>query len=138
MPQLIEHIDAIARREQRAVLYLEFHPEERSAQRRYQFQLDPARERVLGWLDANGIGFVPCGEYANPDRMASWRGQVCLAVPYDDALPQYQLLRDYLEHPDGSMRDEGVRFCVLGLEAANRNASHDAPGFWENLWADRF
>jgi len=40
MPGLIEHIDAIARKKQRAVLYLEFHPEPYREWRNYSFEDD--------------------------------------------------------------------------------------------------
>lgn len=43
MPELIEHIDGIARKEGRDVLYLEFHPQDFSAWRRYRFGDDPMR-----------------------------------------------------------------------------------------------
>jgi hypothetical protein len=55
----------------------------------------------------------------------------------DETDPRYCQLRDYLEHPDGSMRDDNVRFYVLKLEVAMQNAHHDEPGFWE-LWAETF
>jgi hypothetical protein len=36
---------------------------------------------------------------------------------------------------DGRMRVPGVRFMMMSLELANRNAQHDEPGYLENLWA---
>jgi hypothetical protein len=69
--------------------------------------------------------------------MGPYLGQVYLDVPYDESLPEYCVLRDYLEHPDGTMRHAGVRFCVMPLDYAMRNAEHDEPGFWER-WADGF
>lgn len=135
MPQLIVHIDAIARQEQRTMLYLEFHPTERAAWRTYRHEHDPVRAGILAWLDANDLDWTPCGEYANDQAMGSWRGQVCLAVPFDETVPAYLRLRDYLEYPDGRMRVPGVRFMMMSLELANRNARHDEPGYLENLWA---
>jgi hypothetical protein len=137
MPGLIEHIDAIARAENRAVLYLEFHPPALGGWRNYRFEEDPARIGVLGWLDEHHVGWRPCGPFADPRTMASYLGQVYLDVPYDEFLPEYQMLRDFLEHPDGTMRHAGVRFYAMSLDHAMKNAEHDDPGYWEH-WAEEF
>jgi len=134
MPQLIEHIDAIARQKRRAVLYLEFHPA--TAWRHYRYEADAARDAVLAWLDEHQVGWQPCGPYADPGTILPYRGQVYLDVPYDEALPAYRVLRDYLELPDGGMRHGGVRFYALPLDLAEKNAEHDDPGFWERAWAE--
>lgn len=137
MPGLIEHIDAIARKKKRAVLYLEFHPQPSVDRKNYRFEDDPVRARVLTWLDAHGVPWTRCGPFADPCVMAPYLGQVYLDVPYDETLAGYQVLRDYLEHPDGTMRHEGVRFFAMSLDYAMRNAEHDEPGFWER-WAEDF
>ncbi|MVW64204.1 hypothetical protein GPY61_30170 [Massilia sp. NEAU-DD11] len=137
MPRHIEHIDAIARKKGRAVLYLEFHPKPFKEWRDYRYEDDPTRAAVLAWLDAQGVPWVECGPFANPNLMAPYLGQVYLDVPYDDTLPEYRTLCDYLEHPDGSMRHEGVRFYAMPLDHAMKNAEHDDPGFWER-WAEDF
>lgn len=137
MPALIEHIDAIARRKGRAVLYLEFHPQPFSEWRAYRCEDDPARARVLAWLDANGVPWSRCGPFADPAVMAPYLGQVYLDVPYDESLAEYRVLRDYLEHPDGTMRHAGVRFYAMPLDHAMSNAAHDEPGFWQR-WAEGF
>jgi hypothetical protein len=137
MPRLIEHIDAIARRKQRDVLYLEFHPESFSERRAYRFEDDDMRKAILEWFDSHGIAWSVCGPYANPDVMAPYLGQVYIDLPFDESLPMYCKLRDYLEHPDGSMRHTGVRFCATSLAQAMKNAAHDEPGFWER-WAEDF
>jgi hypothetical protein len=137
MPELIMHVDAIARRRQRDVLYLEFHPQEQAAQRAYRYQDDEVRRRVLAWMDMRGFGWQRCGPYARPDVMQSYKGQVCLDILFDKKLPKYQELHHYLELPDGTMRILGVRFYLLTLSKAMENAEHDTPGFWER-WADQF
>lgn len=137
MPALIEHIDAIARKKGREVLYLEFHPQPFAEWRAYRYEEDQVRSAVLAWLDAHGVPWTRCGPYANPARMAPYLGQVYLDVPYDDALPEYCRLRDYLEHPDGTMRHPGVRFYAMPLDYAMENAAHDEPGFWQR-WAEDF
>lgn len=137
MPGLIAHIDAIARKKQREVLYLEFHPQPRAEWRNYRYEDDATRAAILAWLDANHVPWTRCGPFADTRVMAPWLGQVYLDVPYDETLSDYRVLRDYLEHPDGSMRHEGVRFYALPLDLAMENAEHDEPGFWER-WAEGF
>ena len=136
MPVQIEHIDAIARRKGRAVLYLEFHPQPAGERRGYRHDDDPVRATVLAWLDAHGVPWTGCGPFADPRVMAPYLGQVYLDVPFDASLPAYRALRDYLEHPDGTMRHDGVRFYAMPLDSAMRNAAHDAPGFWERCAED--
>lgn len=133
MPALIEHIDAIARQNGRDALYLEFHPHEHW--RSYRYEEDSGRDAMLAWLDSQGFGWQPCGPFACPPTMLPWLGQVFVDVPYDESLAAYRTLRDHLELPDGSMRQPGVRFYVMPLTYASRNAEHDEPGFWERLWA---
>lgn len=48
-------------------------------------------------------------------------------------MPATCTLRDYLEREDGSMRHDGVRFNVMPLVYAGRNAAHDEPGYWDSL-----
>lgn len=133
----VAHIDAIGRRMGRDVLYVEFHPQTREAQRRYVYQRDAMRADVLAWLDQHAVRWEPCGPIADIMRMDSYRGQVYLDLPFDDADPVYRQVCAYLEHADGSMRHAGVRFMVLSHERALRNAAHDAEGFWEQ-WSETF
>jgi hypothetical protein len=127
---ILDHVDAISRARQRDVLYLEFHPVDRAACRAYQHEQDAVRAEILRWLDAHGYGWQPCGPIGSTTRMESWRGQVCLDLGFDEALPDYRLLRDMLEHPDGTMKHASVRFRVAPLVYAMRNAEHDTPGYW--------
>lgn len=138
MPMLIEHIDAIARKKQRTVLCITFHPatvyEDWGS---YNFERDPNRKRVILWLKKQKIGWRECGGVASENCMCSYLGQIYIDVPFDEKNQQYQLVRDYLENPDGTMRNEQVVFCYLPLEHAMKNAHHDEPGFWGN-WAETF
>jgi hypothetical protein len=69
--------------------------------------------------------------------MRSYAGQVFIDVPFDEANPQYQKVQAFLEHPDGTMRFDDVKFYVVPLEDAMKNSHHDEPGFWER-WAENF
>jgi hypothetical protein len=141
MPQLIKHIDYIAREKQHDVLYLEFNPKLSEDDMwgdnngRYSFERDPIRKKILDDLTQMGVSWLSCGEFANENCMMSYAGQIYLDVPFDKELPLYQQLEAYLEYPDGTMRFENVRFCILQLSTAMKNAHHDEPDFWKK-WAE--
>lgn len=133
MPELIEHIDAIARKQQRDVLSIRFYT--REAIRDYHFRRDPERQRVTDWLDENGIAWQPCGPVANENAMQAYRGDIYVDVPFDSSNAQFQKLQAYLENPDGTMRHLSVTFEYYPLALAMKNVHHDEPGFWDR-WAD--
>lgn len=137
MPRLIEHIDAIARKKQRGVFILEFHPEQWDKIFQYEYKSDSVRSMVIDWLDEQHIHWEPCGWFASETTIMPYLGEVYLDIQFDESCPDYLKLQKYLEHPDGSMRIENVRFCYLTLENAMRNSHHDDPGFWEQ-WAEAF
>ena len=140
MPMLIEHIDAIARKKGRAVLFLEFNVGDESDPSD-SFLMDwddlPIRKQVIAWLDHNEIKWCPCAPFASENMMCGSLGWIYIDVPFDIDNPVYKMLADYLETPEGEMKIEGVRFCYLPLELAMKNAHHDEPGFWEK-WAKDF
>ena len=65
--------------------------------------------------------------------MRSYAWQVYIDVPYDLNNPTYQDVQAFLEYPDGTMRFVDVKFWILSLDRAMKNAYHDEPGFWERL-----
>jgi hypothetical protein len=136
MPYLIEHIDAIARQKQRDVLFVEFFPQAPGDDEDYFFSFlrydpdeDNKRQALLNWLDEHNIGWFPCAPIADDCGFEQYRGQVYIDLPMDESDPTYCKLRDHLEQPDGSMRDEHIRFCVLRLEDALNNDQDDDPEF---------
>jgi len=135
MPQLIEHIDAIARQKKRDVIFLEFINAERP--RLQPFEEIESRKRILEWFDAEAIPWRMCGHIASENVMRSYAGQVYIDVPYDLNNPTYQDVQAFLEYPDGTMRFDDVKFWILSLDDAMKNAHHDEPGFWER-WAENF
>lgn len=134
MPQLIEHIDAIARAKKRNVLYVVFHENLRD---QIDWEQLPVRKQIIEWLDVNSIAWKPCGHIASTNIMVGYKGQIYIDLPFDEKDPTYRKLCNYLEKPDGTMAFEGMTFCYHTLSAAMENAHHDEPGFWEK-WAENF
>jgi hypothetical protein len=90
------------------------------------------RQRVISWLDENGIAWKPCGSRASDKYLlCGYLGEIYIDLPFDTANAEYQKLADYLETPDGQPKNEGVIFCYLPLEAAMKNKHHDEPGYWD-------
>jgi hypothetical protein len=146
MPQVLKHIDYIARQKQRDVLYLTFINEpfksffsEPEPSDHYWKQPNSIRSKILIWLDENGFSWKECGE---PARISGWRsyaGQIYIDVPFDTNDPEYQKLVEYLEDGNGNIKPEfgNTQFWVMALDNAMKNAHHDEPGFWER-WAEDF
>ena len=140
MPQLLRHIDAIARQEGRDVLYVKFFSDIKSMDdimNLPDWETLPIRKQIIEWLDTQKLSWVECGEWASVNYMIPYLGTIYIKVPYDEANPEYQKIQNYLENPDGTMRFESAIFCVTPLEYAMKNAHHDEPGFWEK-WAENF
>lgn len=140
MPTLIEHIDAIARKKGRDVLFLVFSIENDDDMNKalsVDWDSLPIRKQVISWLDQNHIAWYPCGLVANENVVVGYLGRIYIDVTFDQTDPVYQKLADYLETPDGEMKLPGVEFCYLPLEIAMKNVHHDEPGFWDR-WAEKF
>ena len=144
MPLLIEHIDAIARKKQRDVLFVRFNdPDTKrndsagAAPSSVNWRVLPIRQTLIEWLDANQIEWDLCGSIANVKSMAGYRGQIYIDLPVDPSSLKYQRLVEFLEYPDGTFRFAEAELCCLRLETAMANAAHDEPGFW-TLKADGF
>lgn len=136
MPQLIKHIDAIARAEGRDALCIRF-PALLSFENGLDYENLPIRMQIIEWLESAGVSWQPCAEWASENSMVCYLGSIYIDVPYDEDNPIYQKVRDYLENQDGTMRFEDAQFCCVLLTYAMKNAHHDEPGFWER-WAENF
>lgn len=143
MPQIIRYIDAIAREKKRDVLLIQFGPEgplmslddSEPDRLSYEYDEDPWRQEVIRWLDQQGIPWEKCAPFVTCSCSLGYMGDIYVDVPYDEQNSVYQMLRDYLENPDGSMRDEEhVRFYLLPLEWAMKNANQNEPGFWDDAF----
>jgi hypothetical protein len=133
MPVLLEHIDAIGRKRQRDVLFLAFKRTERP--HREDYRTLEIRQKILQWFDDQSIAWHECGPYASETTWCSYAREVFIDVPFDPDDLQYQKVQTFLEHTDGTGRFDDVKFYVVTLDFAMRNAHHDEPGFWEK-WAD--
>jgi hypothetical protein len=138
MPVLIEHIDAIARKKQRDVLFVRFNDPETQisasatvATSCVHWRELPIRQTLIDWLDSNQIDWDLCGPIASVNGMPGYRGQIYIDVPFDPNLPECQSVLSFLEYPDGTFRFPEAELCCLRLETAMLNAAHDEPGFWE-------
>lgn len=103
------------------MLYLEFHPKSYEESRLYRHDDDAVRSSMLDWFDAQAIAWQPCGPYAELSGFSAARPD-SFELPYDEMLPAYCQLRDYLEHADGSMALCGRKcFYLLTLDLAMQN-----------------
>jgi elongation factor P hydroxylase len=107
MPMEIPFIDAIAREKGRDVLYLAFE-EGRAHPGLKHVERIEVRRQIIEWLGANDVGWALCGDVASETEMRSYAGQLYLDVPFDSNDQVYQKVQAFLEHPDGTMRFEGV------------------------------
>lgn len=138
---LIEHIDAIARQKQRDVLYVVFNSpasdnkdeKEILGQADLEWETLPIRQQIIDWLNAQGIGWKPCGHFADVNLMMGYRGRLYIDLPFDKSLPAFQALTAFLELPDGSMRFPEATLFYCPLDKAMENAAHDEPRFWARL-----
>lgn len=140
MPQLIDYIDAIARKKNRDVLYVVFGTlagpaDALVSEGHFDWEQHPSRQAIIRWLDENEISWKPCGGIARVNYMLSYKGQIYIDLPFEPSLPAYRRLEAFLEKPDGSMRLPGANFAYLPLETAMKNAEHDEEGFWDR-WGD--
>ena len=134
MPQILKHIDKIAREKQRDVLFIDF---DREMYPSYDYKNYEERKKLLQWLDKNNIPYEECGHMASEYEWESYRGQLYIDIPFDKNNEEYKNLNELLENPDGSMKIPGVNFWYLPLKVAMKNKHHDEPGFWDK-WAENF
>jgi len=134
MPQILEHIDKIARDKNRDVIYINFNRENFPS---FEYEEYAERNKLLEWLNSNNIVYRSCGPLANENGWESYRGQLYLDVPIDESNEQYQLICSHMDNPDGSFKIPGVESWIFPLEKALENKHHDEPGFWDK-WAEDF
>jgi len=134
MPQILEHIDKIAREKNRDVIFINFNEDIFS---NYDYSEDAERNKLIKWLDENKIPYSECAPVASELGWGSYRGQLYIDIPKDDKNEKYQLICDHLISPDGSFKISGVEAWIIPLQVALKNKHHDEPGFWDK-WAENF
>ncbi|MDR1162767.1 MAG: hypothetical protein LBM17_02875 [Candidatus Accumulibacter sp.] len=140
MPFLLEHIDAIARKLGRDVLFVDFpacHHDIFMRSERVDYEKYKPRKTIIRWLDKNGIGWRPCAGFADENSMPSYAGEIHIDVPFDENDPTYKMVDGFLAHDDMTPKIEGSIFFYLPLEVAMKNKHHDEPGFWDK-WAENW
>lgn len=130
MPQLLQHIDAIAREKNRDVLFLHFENFEES-----EAGDDPIRSIVLAWLEDHEIAYQPCMGLEQEGFIDTYAGDIYIDLPLDETDPNYQKLSEYLEDDEGNMMLDGVLFFVLSLDTA---LELEADALKQNVEAERF
>ena len=119
MPQLIHHIDEIARHNNRDVLMVSF--PELGDLIVLDRDLYAPRIEFIDFLKKHKIKWLKC---APPRSQGGWIigyfGEIYLDVPFNPKDPKYQLLQGHLELEDGSPRDPRVRLWLMPLKEAIR------------------
>ena len=142
MPIAVKHIDKIARKKNRDVLYIAFNKpkkEDDSLQEyyAYEFENDPVRDEFIKWLDENNIPYEMCGPIAREDGWEKYMGQLYIDIPMDENDKRYVKLNEHLEDKEGNMKINGIYYHYVPVEIAMKNTHHDKPGFWDK-WAEEF
>ena len=132
MPQLLQHIDAIAREKNRDVLFIHFEHYQEDGEGD-----DPIRSIVLDWLDDHEIVYQPCMGLEQEGYIDTYAGDIYVDLAVDEEDASYRELCEYLEDDEGNMRLDGVLFFVLSLEIAQelederKTQSHNYVAFFE-------
>lgn len=128
LSQLLKHIDAIAREKNRDVLFVHFE--------QYVYPDQDAhsvRQMFIGWLEQQGIRYIPCLGIEPTGRSDVYSGSLYLDVPFDLQHKTYQKLSEYLEDDQGNMKIEGIQFFVLSLGLALELESDGKLPEWGGL-----
>lgn len=113
MPQVLKHIDAIAREKNRDVLFIHFENYQEDGEGD-----DPIRQIVLDWLEDHEIAFQPCMGLEQEGFFDVYSGDIYIDLAVDEDDSNYRELCEYLEDDEGNMLLDGVLFFVLALDVA--------------------
>ncbi|WP_228153458.1 hypothetical protein [Acinetobacter indicus] len=130
MPMIIQHIDAIARKKGRDVLFVGF-SEMKIENHNYKELTE--RNELIKWLNDNNISFECCYGMASDNTIQQpYLGDLFLDVSFNQNDPLYIKLEQHLENKDGSPKIPGVKFYYCSLDLAMKNSHHDAPDFFDD------
>ena len=137
----LEHIDAISRKRNRDVIYIDFISpaslgEKNSKKINPKFlpnwEANLERIELITWLESEGIAWQPCAPFANPSVLEEkYSGQIYIDLPIEKSNIKFTRLEKFLENSDGTPRLRGVRFQFCSQEEALRNSEHDKPEYWD-------
>lgn len=113
MPQVLKHIDAIAREKNRDVLFIHFENYQEDGEGD-----DPIRQIVLDWLEDHEIAYLPCMGLEQEGFFDVYSGDIYIDLAVDEDDSNYRELCEYLEDDEGNMLLDGVLFFVLALDVA--------------------
>ena len=131
MPELIKHIDAIARACGRDVLMIAPDRSVASTEVQRLWRRSSERQELIDWLDANSINWEPSGWPPKDGCMESYQGGIYIDLPYDPFEPLCAALGEYVkEDAQGILKWPGIRLYLCSLEWAQQFAHHDEPGYW--------
>ncbi|MBN3813352.1 hypothetical protein [Paraburkholderia sp. Ac-20347] len=136
MSAIFEHIDAIARKKRRDVLFIEFYRVDAKGKRGclvagFDWPRLTMRQQIIEWLDKRRIEWEPCSHAEVPALIMSYRGQIYIDLPFDRGVSAYRELEAFFGKPNGKMRVSGVRLCRLRYTAALRNADQYGADYWD-------
>lgn len=130
MPQVLESIDAISRREGRDVLMVSFNGRSRQGRGFPPMNEESQRLRleIMSWLDAHQVRYEPCYGFW-PDGMicAPYEGHLYLELPTDPAGGTYRELTKQLEQGTGSRPIAAAKLWTVPHDLAMTNEHHDSP-----------
>lgn len=129
MPQVIQHIDAIAREKERDVLFIHFEEFEHGA-------TNSKRQELMTWLEQNEIPYQECMGLEEESVIESYMGDLYIDVPFDIANPLFNKLSEHLEDEEGEMKIDGVLFFTLSYELALEIEADRQAEFEEGFGAD--
>lgn len=129
MPQVIQHIDAIAREKERDVLFVHFEEFEHAAS-------NSTRQELITWLEQNEIPFKECMGLEEESVIESYMGDLYIDVPFDIANPLFNKLSEHLEDEEGEMKIDGVLFFTLSYELALEIEADRQAEFEDGFGAD--
>ena len=131
MPELIKHIDAIARVLERDVLMIAPDRSDPVSEAQRLWRRSSERQELIDWLDANCIDWEPTGWPPKDGCMESYQGGIYIDLDYDPFEPLCIKLGEYVkEDAQGILKWPGMRLYLCSLEWAQQFAHHDEPGYW--------
>ena len=131
MPELIKHIDAIARVRERDVLMIAPDRSDLATEVQKLWRRSCERQELIDWLDANFIDWEPSGWPPRNSCMESYQGGIYIDLPYAPFEPLCIKLGDYVkEDAQGILKWPGMRLYLCSLEWAQQFAHHDKPEYW--------